>query len=146
MPSDPGTRLHRSVDVDLPPDQVWELLVDDDERADWFGGPTTLDATPGGEGTFTDPDGTRRRAVVEETAPGRRLAWTWWPEADDDGCISRVEIDLRPAPGGTRVSVTEAPLVPTARASSRATASAGHLPLLELEITCLLRARGRVLA
>lgn len=143
--ADQSGTIHRSVEVELPPDEVWELLVDDDERAGWFGGPTTLEPVPGGAGLFTDPDGTRRRARIDEVAPDRRLAWTWWPEDDEGSAASRVEVDLRPVPGGTRVSVTEAPLVPTASASvSRPGAPA--LPLLALETTCLLRSWSRILA
>ena len=144
MADQPSSTVHRSVEVELPPAEVWELLVDDDERAGWFGGPTTLEPVPGGAGLFTDPDGTRRRGRVEEVTPERRLAWTWWPEDGDGSAASRVEVDLRPVPGGTRVSVTEAPMVPTASASVRRPDAA--LPLLALEATCLLRSWSRVLA
>jgi len=133
--------LERTVDVDLSASEVWELLVDDEERAAWFGGPTELDAVPGGDAEFTDPDGTRRRAVVDEVAPGRLLSWTWWPE-DGDGAMSQVTIELRPLPGGTQVEVTE---VPVARASV-SSASATHVPVLELELRCLLRTGMRAAA
>lgn len=144
MTDQPTSTVHRSVEVELPPGEVWELLVDDDERAQWFGGPTTLEPVPGGAGLFTDHDGTRRRARIDEVAPDRRLAWTWWPE-DDGDAASQVEVDLHPVPGGTRVSVTEAPLTPTASASVRRP-GVPALPLLALETTCLLRSWGRVLA
>ena len=139
-PTEPTPAVHRSVEVEATPDEVWELLVDDDERGGWFGGETALDAVPGGSGWFTDPDGTRRAAVVEESTPGRRLAWTWWPDddsGDGSGDCSRVDIDLTPTPGGTHISVTETPLVPTTQASI-ATSATG--PLLDLEFRILARA------
>ncbi len=133
---DDAPAVRRDVDVAIEPDEVWELLVDDDERAGWFGGPTELEPVPGGGGTFTDPDGTRRRATVEEVEPGRRLAWRWWPEdGDPDEGASRVAVELTPLPGGTRIAVTEVPLAPVARA--RWSRPAG-LPLVELEHRALL--------
>ena len=135
MRDDDDATVQRSVEVGASPDEVWELLVDDHERGGWFGGETELEAVPGGNGWFTDPDGTRRSAVVEEVAPGRRLAWTWWPD-DESGDRSRVDIDLTPTPNGSRVSVTETPLVPTAQASI-ATSATG--PLLDLELLVLAR-------
>lgn len=138
MQTTPAPQVRRSVEVELAPDEVWELVVDDEERSGWFGGPSTLEAAPGGTGSFTDPDGTRRHATVDEVVEGRRLAWTWWPDGDD-GAASRVQIDLRPTPGGTAVVVTEAPVVPVARATARS-ALRGGVPLLELELRCLLRA------
>ncbi len=108
------TAVRRSVDLDLPADEAWHLVRDDDERSAWFGGPSRIDPVPGGAGRFTDPDGTERHAAIETVEPGRRLAWTWWP-ADDDADTSRVEIDLAPIPGGTRVTVVEVPVTPAAR-------------------------------
>lgn len=132
----PTPAVRRSIEVAATPDEVWELLVDDVERGGWFGGDTELDAVRGGRGWFTDPDGTRRAAVVEEASPGRRLAWTWWPD-EESGDRSRVDIDLAPTPDGARVSVTETPLVPTAQACI-ATSATG--PMLDLEFRILARA------
>lgn len=135
--------VERTIEIEAHPDDVWDLLVDDDERTAWFGGPTTLEPVPGGAGGFTDPDGTRREAVVEEIDPGRHLRWTWWPEGDPDAGAT-VDIDLVPVtpsrPGapaiGTQVTVTETPLAPTARhratATARSSGLAGALAGLEL--------------
>ncbi len=132
--TEPGA-VHRTVEIVADPADVWELLIDDDERATWFGGETTLDPTPGGIGTFTDPDGTRRTAEVEVVRPERRLSWVWW-EDDDPTSRSRVDVELAPTPGGTRVDVIEVPAVPTAHASCLTQASG---PLLDLELQALLR-------
>lgn len=136
----PGIGIRREIEVTSPPDEVWEVLLDDDERGAWFGGPTTLDPRPGGGGWFEDADGRRRSATVEEADPGRRLAWTWWPEGDDDSgdTASRVQIDLTPLPGGTRIAVTETALTPVAQASAL-TGPRG--PLLDLELRIMLRSR-----
>lgn len=130
--------------MELPPAEVWELLVDDDERSGWFGGPSTLEAAPGGRGSFTDPDGTRRQATVDEVDEGRRLGWTWWPEGDG-ASASRVRIDLEPSSDRTTtVVVTEVPLTPAPRIGAQASVRCG-VPLLELEMRCLLRTATAVL-
>lgn len=136
-------RIRREIEVRNPPEEVWEVLVDDDERSAWFGGRTVLDPSPGGRGWFEETDGSRREASVEQADPGRRLAWTWWPEpgTDDDPDArgaSRVQIDLTPVPGGTRIAVTETALTPVARASAL-TGARG--PFLDLELGLMLRNR-----
>ncbi len=139
--------VHRTIDVEAAPDDVWRLIVDDDERARWFGGPTTLEPRPGGSGSFVEPDGTRRSARVDEVVPGRRLSWTWAPADrddpaggatdEDDGAASRVEIDLSPCHGGTRITVTETPVAPGMTMSALARPLG---PLVDLELGLLLRA------
>lgn len=138
--------IERSVEVEASPDDVWELLVDDDDRAEWFGGPTELRPEPGTPATFTDPDGTRREATVGDVEPGTRIDWVWWPaerRGDDDGA-SHVSVTLEPTTIGTRVTVTEVPLVPMARASMSATtrsamSMSAAFPLLDLEYALLCR-------
>jgi uncharacterized protein YndB with AHSA1/START domain len=122
----------REIDLGASPDDVWELLTDDEERSAWFGGPSTLDLVPGGAGTFTDPDGTVRHASVDAVDPGRRLAWTW---ADDEQG-SRVSITLTPIEQGTRVRIVERPLAPVA---SRMAAGA-----LDAELRIVCRAHALV--
>ena len=136
--------VRRTIDVEAAPDDVWQLIVDDDERARWFGGPTTLEPRPGGSGRFVEPGGGRRSARVDEVVPGRRLSWTWSPDEpdsgpgeDDDGHASRVEIDLDPCPGGTRITVTETPVAPSVTMSAL-TGRRG--PLMDLELGIVLRA------
>lgn len=136
--------VQRTIDIEAEPDDVWELIVDDDERSAWFGGPSTLEPVPGGSGAFTEPDGTRRSAVVEEVDPGRRLRWSWWPD-DDPGDAATVDIDLMPVtperPGapaiGTRVTVTETPRIPTASCSVATAPMA--VPMLGLELAAMAR-------
>lgn len=125
-------------DVDLPPEEVWDLVVDDEERAGWFGGETELDPVEGGDALFTEFDGTRRRGLVEEVVPDRRLAWTWWPEDSPDQA-SRVVIELAPLGPGTRVTVTE----------TAATGSFGRPPAVRdaisgLELQAMLRSAAPV--
>lgn len=144
------TSVRRSVEVDADPEVVWELVVDDDERSTWFGGESELEIAPGGAGRFTDPDGTRREAVVDDVRPGRRLTWTWWPETGEPAGeppvdATTVTIDLSPRPGGSRITVTET-VIRASAAWDPGRSDAGGAPtfavtdrLLELEHVLLLR-------
>ena len=67
--------VHRSVEIATDPGDTWELLVDDDERAAWFGGDTTLDPTPGGAGHFTDPDGNGLEAYLDTREANDQMDW-----------------------------------------------------------------------
>jgi uncharacterized protein YndB with AHSA1/START domain len=134
LPDRPDTRaddrsVTRQIDVEVDPDELWRTIVDDEERAAWWGGDTELDLRPGGDGHATDPDGTIRRIRVDEVEPGRRLAYRWW--TDDDA--SAVELVVLPRPDGSRLTVTET------RAAHGALAPTLERGLLELELLVLCR-------
>lgn len=140
-PSD--TAVRRSIEVDAEPSEAWAVIVDDDERAQWFGGPTELTPTEGSDAVFTQNDGGRRRATIDAAVPDRHLSWTW---RDDEGnAAGRVAIELTPAPSGTRIDVTETP--PSTHHRSQNSAGGGilgahggpGLDLIELEHVLLLR-------
>lgn len=118
--------ISRSVTLPTDADEAWDLVTRPDDLAGWLGAEVELDPTPGGAGTVTDHDGTRRRLVVDEVEPGRRIAWRWWSDDEGDGAGSRVEITVAPAGGGALVTVVERPLptAPTMRSLARAQASA----------------------
>jgi uncharacterized protein YndB with AHSA1/START domain len=127
---DPLT-VTRQLETEAGPEELWEAVVDDDQRAAWWGGETRLDPTPGGAGYATDPDGAVRSIVVDEVSESddiRRIGMRWWPE--DGGPVSTVELVVEPWPGGSRLTVTERRTVPTA------TLCAGRL--LDLELVLLL--------
>lgn len=140
MADDQHLTVRRSIDVDAPLDDVWRVVVDDEERAGWLGGPTELTPRRGAPATFTDPDGTRRTGRIDSVVPGRHLGWTWWTDGDDGGAaLSRVSIDLTPSPNGTRIDITETPLAATACLLD----GGGALdPVLELEHRLLVLAVG----
>ena len=148
-PTDPGSRLERSVTLDAEVDVAWELVTRPEDLEGWLGREVELDPTPGSEGSVLDHDGARRRLVVDEVHPGERIAWRWWFDGNDvDPDPSRVEITLTPAVGGTRVDIVEHRLPAgtiTAQASAaplRATGASIHgwgRRLLHLELVSLHR-------
>ena len=111
-------QVTRDVELDADADEVWEALTEDERRAGWFGGETELEVTPGGRGFVTDDDGTRRDVLVHDVEPGRRLSFDWWTEAE---VPSHVEFVIVPTETGTRLTVTERPLIPTAFLSCAST-------------------------
>lgn len=123
-----GDGVTRDVELPAGADEVWEALTDDDRRAEWFGGDTEVDVRPGGRGFVTDDDGGRRDVLVHEVEPGRRLSLDWWT---DDEVPSHVEFVIEPTESGSRLTVTERPLIPTAQVgrpqASAALSASGRL-------------------
>jgi uncharacterized protein YndB with AHSA1/START domain len=85
----------RDITLPVDPDEAWDALTDPELLEQWFG--------------------EEREAVVEEAEPGERLVFWWWQNGEPG---SRVELTLAPVAGGTRVSVTEAPVGPFALAAA----------------------------
>jgi uncharacterized protein YndB with AHSA1/START domain len=85
----------RDIVLPVDPEEAWEALTDPELLEQWLGG--------------------EREAVLEEAEPGERLVFWWWEEGEPG---SRVELRLVPVEGGTRVSVTEAPVGPFALATA----------------------------
>jgi uncharacterized protein YndB with AHSA1/START domain len=85
----------RDITLPVDPDEAWDALTDPELLEQWFG--------------------EEREAVVEEAEPGERLVFWWWEDGEPG---SRVELTLVPVAGGTRVSVTEAPVGPFALAAA----------------------------
>ncbi len=118
--------VERSVLVAAPVETVWRALVDGGHLAAWFGEDANIDACPGGQLVVSE-DGRRRRAVVVDVEPGRRLAFRWLPDTQrlgylwgpDDapaGTSGEVELTLTGVAGGTLVQVIETAPVRRARA------------------------------
>ena len=123
MADDEGVvQVTRSVDVEAGADAVWEAIADPERRAAWL----------------DDDDAAGRTVRVDEVDDGRRLVWTWWRPDGDDPDASTVEIAVRPlVDGGTRVVITETPLVAGPAAAVRASAAVPgrwDLRLLGLEL------------
>jgi uncharacterized protein YndB with AHSA1/START domain len=121
--------IERTTELPAAPEEVWEALTDEDGLAGWFGSEDEVAA--------------RKAARIDEADPGRRLAWTWWPEGESGGA-STVEITLVPTTGGTRLTVIERPpLTATATASASARVDGW---LMGIELLFVLRSIALVAA
>lgn len=130
--------IEREVTLPTSIEEAWALVSQPDELSTWLGDDVELSPAPGAPGLVVDPDGTRRRLLVEEADVGTRLAWRWWRDGEDPTTgASRVEITLDPTPAGTRVRVVERPLRPATELRAHAAVDRWSHRLLHLELLVL---------
>lgn len=95
----------REIHLAAPPDEVWRTLTEAGRLAHWLADDAFIDLRPGGELRMRTEDGEHRTGWVEEADPERCLAFWWRTGADAEP--TRVEFELEPNEGGTRVVLTE---------------------------------------
>jgi uncharacterized protein YndB with AHSA1/START domain len=105
--------VERETLVEATPEEVWEALTDEDRLEEWMAPEVELDPTEGGEIAVRDGDD-KRHGTVETVEEEERLAFTWSRPGEGE---SFVEFTLEPLPAGTRVTVVETPIGPTATAA-----------------------------
>lgn len=100
-----------SIDIDAPPDVVFDHLVTPDGLTAWIGTWADLDPRVGGR-FAVDIAGHPVRGEYLVVDRPRAVAWSWGYAGSDElppGC-SRVDIRLVPIAAGTRVVLTHAHL------------------------------------
>jgi uncharacterized protein YndB with AHSA1/START domain len=111
--ADEGTPwVERETQVEASPDEVWEALTDEDRLEEWLAPEVELDPVEGGEIAVRDGDD-ERTGTVETVEENERLAFTWSRPGEGE---SFVEFTIEALPGGSRVTVVETPIGPTATA------------------------------
>jgi uncharacterized protein YndB with AHSA1/START domain len=96
------------IHIDAPPDVVFPYLIDPDLFVRWGGTKAELDPRPGGIYRTEIISGSTARGEFVEVDPPRRLVYTFGWESDEMPIKpggSRVQIDLEPVDGGTRLHV-----------------------------------------
>ena len=104
--------VERKTLVEASPEEVWEALTDEDRLEEWLGRDVELDPVEGGEIAVRDGD-EERVGTVERLEENERFAFTWSRPGEGE---SFVEFTIEALPGGSRVTVVETPIGPTARA------------------------------
>ena len=99
------TRVTRTVDTDLPADELWSLVGDAEGWMAWMVDHADVDVTPGARGTVVD-DGVHRDVRIDRVDPAQGVAFTWWPRTSPEH-VSTVELVVLPAAVGSRLRVTE---------------------------------------
>jgi uncharacterized protein YndB with AHSA1/START domain len=104
-------RVEREALLEAPRSEVWDALTEPDRLAGWLAEEAEIDLRPGGDLSLRLLDGTERRGFVEAADAPARLV-LWWREADaeeggDEEDLTRVEIVLLEADGGTLLRVVE---------------------------------------
>src|SRR3954449_6336421 len=105
--------VERETLVEASPDEVWEALTDEDRLEEWLAPEVELDPVEGGEIAVRDGD-EERAGTVETVEEGERFAFTWSRPGEGE---SFVEFTIEALPGGSRVTVVETPIGPTASAA-----------------------------
>jgi len=106
----PLSTVRREIVLPVERERAWQLLTEPVELREWLADEVELEPEEGAPLRVAWWSGDSREGVVEEVETERRLRFRW-----DDGTTgvpSRVEWTLDDAPGGTRVTVEERPLVP----------------------------------
>jgi uncharacterized protein YndB with AHSA1/START domain len=104
--------VERETLVEASPDEVWEALTDEDRLEEWLAPDVELDPFEGGEIAVRDGDD-QRNGTVETFEENERFAFTWSRPGEGE---SFVEFTIEALPGGSRVTVVETPIGPTAMA------------------------------
>jgi uncharacterized protein YndB with AHSA1/START domain len=111
---DEGTPwVERETMVEASPEEVWEALTDEDRLEEWMAPDVELDPVEGGEIAVRDGDD-ERAGTVETVEEHERFAFTWSRPGEGE---SFVEFTIEALPGGSRVTVVETPIGPTAMAA-----------------------------
>jgi uncharacterized protein YndB with AHSA1/START domain len=104
--------VERETLIEASPEEVWEALTEEDRLEEWLAPEVDLDPVEGGEIAVRDGDG-ERAGTVETIEERERFAFTWSRPGEGE---SFVEFTIEGLPGGTRVTVIETSIGPTAMA------------------------------
>jgi uncharacterized protein YndB with AHSA1/START domain len=117
---DDTVNVSRTIELDLEPDEVWDLIGDGRRWSEWMVDEADVEVEPGAAGRVVDGD-EQRHVRIDTVDEGERVAFTWWPE-DRGHAASSVDLHVVPRPGGTVLEVVErfpAPGTVTASAVGR---------------------------
>jgi uncharacterized protein YndB with AHSA1/START domain len=112
-PDEKAPWVERDTLVEASPEEVWEALTDEDRLEEWLAPDVELDPTKGGEIAVRDGED-ERAGTVETVEENERFAFTWSRPGEGE---SFVEFTIEALPGGSRVTVVETPIGPTAVAA-----------------------------
>ena len=105
--------VRREVELDAPPNEVWEALVDERLLSEWLADEVELEPVEGSPARFRTGD-EEREGTVLRVEEGRSIAFTW---SRDGELQSEVELKVDAVAGGSRVVVVERAIAgPTALA------------------------------
>jgi uncharacterized protein YndB with AHSA1/START domain len=102
--------VERETLIEADPDEVWEAITDEDRLEEWLAEEVELDPVEGGDATFHTEDG-ERAGTVQTVEEEERFAFTWSRPGERE---SLVEFTIEAVPAGTRLTVVETPIGPTA--------------------------------
>jgi uncharacterized protein YndB with AHSA1/START domain len=107
-PIDAPDGLGYELQIDAPPETVWQFFVDPDQIVRWMGSTATLEPRPGGIFRIDYGQGDTVAGRYLQLEAPRRLAFSWGWESSEDVIQpgeSRVEVELEPLAGGAATLV-----------------------------------------
>ena len=102
---DEAIEVTRSIELDLQPGEVWDLIGDGARWAEWMVDTAEVEVSPGATGDVTDA-GVHRDVRIDRVDDGRRVSFEWWPAGRRDEASS-VDLRIAPAPHGTVLEIVE---------------------------------------
>src|ERR1700730_15895089 len=135
LQSRPMADFSTSIEIEAPPDVVFEHLVTAERMVSWMGQHAELRPVPGGE-FAVDINGYLVRGEYLEVDPPRRVVVSWGMAGTEDlpNGSSRVEFTLTPTTTGTNLKLVHTGL-PDTRAKTHATGWANYLARLRAAAT-----------
>lgn len=111
-------KIVRTTLIEAPVERVWRALANAKDFSEWFGMALDREIAPNTKIWCTFPKypqfgDLKQPMVVERVEPNRLLTFRWHPYAIEKGRdyeaepMTLVELALEPAPGGTKLTVTE---------------------------------------
>ncbi len=101
--------IRKALDLAVPVQRVWAFLTDPQKLSGWLMD-CDLSPTPGAKFEFTSPASGRWDGIIhceiQDVIENERISYTWC--ANDIGVTTLVTFDLKPIPGGTRLTLTHA--------------------------------------
>ena len=117
MPVSEMSRSERKILLRAPRERVWRALTDTAEFSKWFGVEMTGVFAPGARLEMTATKGgcagMKIFVEVERMEPPHTFSWRWHPGMPDPAVdyskepMTQVVFELKEAPGGTELTVTE---------------------------------------
>ena len=128
----PVVEFRDSIDIEAPPETVFEYLATNDGMTAWMGQYADLDPTPGGK-FAVDIAGHPVRGEYLHVEPPSRVVMSWGFAGSEDLPVgaSTVEFRLTPISGGTRVDLRHSDL-PDTEVRGHADGWANFLPRLAI--------------
>jgi uncharacterized protein YndB with AHSA1/START domain len=111
----PTTQIEKDIQIDAPPEIVWDVITQAEQISGWFSDETELELVVGGAARFVFPGHGTVAGRVEALDPKTYFAFRWASPADGETDAAKlsaenstlVEFKLTPAGDGTNLHLTE---------------------------------------
>ena len=102
-------RIERTLELNHPPERVWQALTTAEGLGTWFGHRAEIDLRVGGKVALAWVSGDTATLTIERLEPHRVFGYTWaiYGLPEDDPRRTYVEFTLEPTGTGTTLRMVE---------------------------------------